>query len=146
MREARELIRSYVAAGDAGDYDALRRVLHPDVVTHSPGGITSRGVDDQIAAWRAAHDGLDELTHEIVAIVGDGEAAAARVRAGGVHRGRFLGIDPTGNEIRVDQALFVRSDGSRIVEVWEVVDTGAGFRQLGVLADYPSTPGTDDGP
>lgn len=96
MSEAERLLREYVRAGDSGDYSMLRRLLHADVVTHSPGDATVHGVDGQIAAWKAAHAGLGQLIHEIRTVVGSGKTAAARARVHGIHRGRFLGVEPTG--------------------------------------------------
>jgi hypothetical protein len=37
VTEAERLVREYVTAGDHRDDDALGRLLHPGVVTHSPG-------------------------------------------------------------------------------------------------------------
>lgn len=141
MSEAERLLREYVRAGDSRDYAALERLLHTAVITHSPGDLTTHGVEAQVTAWRAAHEGLDGLTHEIQAVIGSGDGAAARVRVHGVHTGCFLGLDPTGAPIEVDQALFVRVEASRIVEMWEIVDTGSGLRQLGALGDQPLSPG-----
>jgi predicted ester cyclase len=52
-----------------------------------------------------------------------------------VHTGTFLGVPPTGATVEVDQALFARIENGRIDELWEIVDTGSGLRQLGVLGD-----------
>lgn len=143
MSEAERLLREYVRAGDSGDYPMLRQLLHADVVTHSPGDATVHGVDGQIAAWKAAHAGLGQLIHEIRAVVGSGNTAAARARVHGVHRGRFLGVEPTGARVDVDQAIFVKVETSQIVEMWEIVDTGSGLRQLGILDDQALSPGTE---
>lgn len=143
MQDAERLLRHYIDAGDGAEYARFDRILHPDVVTHSPGDVTTRGVDSQIAAWTAAHQGLDGLLHEIRAVVGSGDVAAARIRVTGDHRGRFLGVEPTGVRVEVDQALFIRVESSRIVEMWEVVDTGSGLRQLGLLGDQDLVPGPE---
>ena len=47
------------------------------------------------------------------------------------HNGPFLGVEATGARVDVDQALFVRVEAGRIAEMWEVVDTGSGLRQIG---------------
>lgn len=74
-----------------------------------------------------------------------GESVAARIVVTGTHVGPFLGVPPTGAMLRVDQALFVRFQQRRIAEMWEVVDTGSGLQQLGVLGDVPLSPrGADD--
>jgi predicted ester cyclase len=136
-----DLVRDYLRAGDDQDYRAVAATLHADVLTHSPGGVTTSGVDANLAAWQAAHRGLDRLRHRVVAVVASGGEAAARVEVSGVHTGFFLGIAPTGACITVDQALFVRRAGTRIVEMWEVVDTGSGLQQLGVLGQQDLSPG-----
>jgi len=141
VQEAERLLREYLEAGDGGDYAALERVLHSEVTTHSPGDVTTHGVDSQILAWKTAHEGLDDLRHEIETVVASGASAAARVRVSGVHRGTFLGVEPTEVPIEVDQALFLQTDRGRVVEMWEIVDTGSGLRQLGLVGDQPLSPG-----
>lgn len=137
------VLRGYLHAGDRNDHEALARWLDPDVVTHSPGAVTTVGITAQATSWAAAHIGLGDLRHDVTDIVVDGELVAARVDVTGVHHGTFLGIAATGRRVRVDQALFVRIRGGRIVEMWEVVDTGAGLRQLGGLpAQQPLSPGS----
>ena len=138
---ADELLRQYVHAGDARDYSALKRLLDANVLTHSPGGVETIGIDGQIAAWSAAHKGLEELRHEVRDVVARGNTAAARIRVSGVHNGQFLGVDATGARVDVDQALFVRIESGRIAEMWEVVDTGSGLRQIGVIKDQILSPG-----
>lgn len=132
---ADELLRRYVHAGDARDYSALKQLLVANVLTHSPGGVETVGIDGQVAAWRAAHKGLDELRHRIREVVARGSTAAARIRVSGIHNGPFLGVEATGARVDVDQALFVRVEAGRIAEMWEVVGMGSGLRQIGVIED-----------
>ena len=136
------LLRTYVAAGDSADLGRMEICLAERIVTHSPGGTEIVGIEAQRDAWAAAHEGLGDLKHEIQTLLVDGEHAVARIVVTGIHMGVFLGIPATGVTIRVDQALFVRAESGRITEMWEVVDTGTGLRQLGVLGDQPLSPGT----
>jgi predicted ester cyclase len=129
------VLRNYLAAGDHNELDEFERWLHPDVVVHSAGGMVSRGVSAQRATWTAAHSGLDGLRHLIEELVVAGNTVAARVVASGTHHGTFLGIPPTGNQVRVDQALFAHVRDGQITELWEIVDTGSGMQQLGLLVD-----------
>lgn len=129
-----DALRSYLAAGDARHFDEFARMLDDDVVVHSPGGITSVGISAQAATWQAAHAGLGDLRHTVEQLLVAGDAVAARVTVSGDHIGAFLGIQPSGNRLQVPQALFARVDAGRIQELWEVVDTGNGLRQLGALA------------
>lgn len=133
--EVASLLVAYVEAGDSKAYEALGDVLTRDIVTHTAGGSTLIGVDAQVSTWRTAHQGLSQLRHDVVDVVEGSGVVAGRVLVTGVHTGTFLGIPPTGRRIEVDQALFARVDGGRICELWEIVDTGSGLRQLGVLGD-----------
>lgn len=129
-----EVLRNYLAAGDGAELDEFDRWLHSDVVVHSPGGSVTRGVRAQRDAWTAAHAGLDGLSHEIEELIVSDNMVAARVVASGTHHGTFLGIPPTGKHVRVDQALFASIREDQITELWEIVDTGSGMKQLGLLA------------
>ena len=143
-----DLLRAYLDAGDRAEYAAFERLLDPDVVTHEPGDATSHGIDEQIAAWVSAHRGLAVLRHEVLAAIESSGFVAGRVRVSGRHAGRFLGIAPTGRRIEVDQAMFATIGRGRITEIWEIVDTGSGLRQLGVTRSQVLTPRTasDDRP
>jgi len=68
----------------------------------------------------------------VVDVVDGSGVVAGRVLVTGVHT---RDLPPTGRRIEVDQALFVRVEGGRICELWEIVDSGSGLRQLGVLGD-----------
>ena len=141
MSLAADILQSYLRAGDAQDYPTVARALHKDLVTHSPGGMTMRGLEANLDAWKAAHDGLDLLEHRVVAVVAEDNSVAARVAVTGRHTGSFLGVAPTGAHLAVDQALFARLHGHQIVELWEIVDTGSGLQQLGVLGPQALGPG-----
>ncbi|WP_025777558.1 ester cyclase [Brevibacterium sp. VCM10] len=129
------MIKEYLAAGDSGDEERLHELLDADIVTHSPGGGLIAGIDDTLQTWASAHRGLGALRHQVIAELHSGDLAAVRVRASGIHNGPFLGLTATGKSVSVDQALFARIAHGRIVEMWEIVDTGSGLRQLGMLPD-----------
>jgi predicted ester cyclase len=138
--DAAKLLLAYLTAGDAADYDRFEAVLAENVIVHSPGGAASVGVEAQRESWQAAHRGLRDLSHSVQHVVSSADTASARVVVSGVHTGPFLGVEPTGSPITVDAAVFVRVAGGRIVELWEIVDTGAGLTQLGVLSDQRLAP------
>lgn len=131
---ADRVVQAYLEAGDAEDYDTLRSLVVPEVVVHSPGD-DHTGVDALVEGWAIAHSGLAGLRHEVRVIVGRVDSVAALVLVHGTHTGTFLGLAATGRRLRVDQALFANVHDARIAEMWEVVDTGSGLRQLGALGD-----------
>lgn len=140
--DAGAIVMAYLAAGDQAAWGEMERCLTKGVVAHSPGGSVSIGIEAVTASWAAAREGLKNLRHEVHSLLVSGDAAAARITVTGLHQGRFLGVEPTGARIVVDQALFVRMESRQIAEMWEVVDTGAGLQQLGVLGEQALSPGT----
>lgn len=136
-----DVVVAYLAAGDRGDWAQMEACLVKDIVTHSPGGTTSVGIEAQRASWSAARAGLQDLRHKVKSVLVSGQSVAVRIVVTGTHVGPFLGVPATGATIRVDQALFVRLRRRRIAELWEIVDSGAGLQQLGVLGDQPLSPG-----
>ena len=103
--EHASLLVAYLEAGDSEAYEALRDVLTPDIVTHTAGGSTLIGVDAQTSTWRTAHQGLSQLRHHVVDVVGGSGVIAGRVVVTGLHTGTFLGIPPTGRRIESDVAM-----------------------------------------
>jgi predicted ester cyclase len=112
----------------------MRVLLDDRIVTRSRGGTERVGFEALRRSWAAAHKGLGDLRHDVQDVLVTGASAVARTVVTGVHSGPFLGVAGTGAVLRVEQALFVRVTSGRIAEIWEVVDTGAGLRQLGVLS------------
>jgi predicted ester cyclase len=141
--KADEVLRRYLVAGDVRDYDEIRRLVAADVITHSPGGARTDDADALIQSWVAAHEGLSGLDHAVADVLVDGSMAAARVRVSGTPAGTFLGLAPTGARVDVELGLFVRVESGRIVEMWEIADTGLALRQLGVVGEQSLAPGVD---
>ena len=139
--QVESVLRSYLAAGDNADYAEMTRWLDDRVVVHSPGGATNHGIGANIAAWVAAHEGLADLTHEIHEVIAQPPWVVARIVITGNHHGSFLGLASTGKSIRVDHALFARVADGRMVELWEIVDTGRALQQLGVMSGQALAPG-----
>ena len=139
--DAETVVRSYLTAGDAGAECTLAELVAKDVVTHAPGRVTITGREATIATWRAARGGLSQLSHRVMEMVTRGDTVAVRVEVSGLHTGTFLGVPPTGARVTVDQALFIRLEEGRIVEMWEIVDTAAGLQQLGALGPRQLSPG-----
>ena len=52
----------------------------------------------------------------------------------GTHTGGLMGIDATGNRVKVNGTVFGRFEAGQIVEQWEVLGQFSLFAQLGVLS------------
>jgi predicted ester cyclase len=96
----------------------------------SPGTVT--GPEAARAALRGLSSAFADLRFTIDDLVAEGDRVVARVTYTGIHRGTFLGVEPTGRPIKftgVEMAI-VR-DGLIVREAWHVVDHLEILRQLG---------------
>jgi predicted ester cyclase len=104
-----------------GNLDVVEEVLVPDYVSHY-NGITGRDeYKAEAAAQREAFPDLDFDIHHLYAVEDD--LVAGHWTMSGTHEGEYYGEPATGNEMEVGGLDFVRFEGDKVVESWEVVDT-----------------------
>jgi predicted ester cyclase len=121
----------WLAAGDAGDFDAFDDVLHSDAVIHAPLGLSTTSADAEKAVWRDALSAIPGLRHDVQEVVVDGEVEMARVVVTGTMAGGFAGVEGSGRSFRIDQAVIAHLHEGRVVEAWEIADIAALREQVG---------------
>ena len=77
--------------------------------------------------WRAFPDAKYEFEHVVV----DGNEAACMFSITGVQKGDLMGIPPSDKQIRINDMIFFRFKGPKIVERWEIIDLLSAAKQLG---------------
>ncbi|WP_353808719.1 ester cyclase [Agromyces sp. SYSU T00194] len=80
-----------------------------------------------VARWRTA---FPDLRFDVHRVVDGGDEFAVHLTLTGTHRGEWNGHPATGNRMSVPHAMFIRFDGDRITDIWEVLDSGAMDAQL----------------
>lgn len=68
-------------------------------------------------------------------LLAEGDRVAARWRLVGHHQGEFMGVPPTGREVKVSGIIIYRLADRKIVQYWGVFDTLALMRQIGVITE-----------
>jgi len=61
------------------------------------------------------------------------ERAAMRITVSGTHQGEFLGTEPTGKKVELNQINLYRFEEGRIAETWQLMDVAGFMRQIGAL-------------
>lgn len=74
---------------------------------------------------------------ELEEVVGEGDRVAVRNSITATHKGEYLGIEPTGEEIEVTVVAFQRIDDGQFVEEYQLVDRLRMLQQLGVVDPPP---------
>lgn len=119
------LITRLLRAGDTGDHAEFHAVLDAAVVVHAPAGLSTQGAQAEWASWEKARTAMPGLTHTVIDVLTTPSLEAARVEVSGLFDGAYGGLVAHGRPFRIDQAVFARVEGGRIVELWEIVDVAA---------------------
>lgn len=126
--ESKSLLEKWLAAGDAGDVEAFHDYLHDDVIVHAPLGLSTNGIEQEKAAWRAALAAIAGLRHDVQEVLADGGSTAARIVVTGTLVEAFAGVPPSDVPFRLDQVVFAHIRDGKASEVWEVADVGVLLR------------------
>lgn len=121
----------WLAAGDAGDFDAFDDLLHPDAVVHAPSGLSTTNADAEKSVWREALTAMPDLRHEVQEVLVERDVEMARVVVTGRMQGNFGGVTATGRSFRIDQAVITHVRDGKIEEAWEIADIAALREQVG---------------
>jgi hypothetical protein len=116
-----EVAGAYAAAYASADVDALRDLLHPDVVCRllMPGDVlTCRGADEFIEGLSAAVAGVDGWRTHSSSVTVIGERFATRSR---------LVLEVDGDRYQLEHQEFVAVDAGRVVAIDGVC---SGFRPV----------------
>jgi predicted ester cyclase len=102
-----------------GVFSRLHEIFTQTYVLHDPSFSEEvhglGGIQRYVGAYRAAFPDLRVSVKDQVA---EADTVATRWTARGTHRGEFLGMAPTGDEVAVSGIEFDRIVGGRIDEAW----------------------------
>jgi steroid delta-isomerase-like uncharacterized protein len=127
--------RSLEEVYTAGNLAAIDDVFAADFVAYDPtfpdGLLRGRdGVRGNVTRGHAAFEGWRFDVEDLLA---DGDKVVARITMHGRQVGEFLGIAPSGKQVRVTGITINRVADGQIVERWGNWDTLGMLRQLGVV-------------
>jgi steroid delta-isomerase-like uncharacterized protein len=113
--------------------DTVYEILSPDSDGHgtSETGADLRGPKGFLEFHSRLIDAFPDIHIDVQDCFGTGDKVAVRWTATMHHRGRGLGIEPTGAEIKIDGMAIARfGDDGKIVEHWDNYDKLSMFQQI----------------
>jgi predicted ester cyclase len=125
-----EAVRAYVAAFNAGDWEAIRPLF-----TEAPmirGVLGWGGLDVALPIWRELHEGL-QMRLGIEALAHDGDTVVARFTETGRFVGPFRGLpslSPTGRTYEIVAMEWFEFEGGRIARRWGARDSATITRMV----------------
>jgi len=132
IEQNKQLIRRfYTQVVGGGDYSDLDSFVAADYVDHNAaeGGRGPEVVRTHLEAIRRT---LPDFRVQIEDIFAERDYVITRVTGSGTHLGEWMGIEPTGREVRLKGINIDRVELGRIVEHWGEADTIGMLVQMGV--------------
>jgi len=132
--ENKALVRRFVdEVQSRGNLDALDEICSPEFVNHSaPPGVPTNceGVKQLTAMFRQA---FPDSYFTIEDMMAEEDKVATRKTFHGTHKGEFMGIPPTGQQVSMGLIDIVRIAEGRVVEHWAMGDNLGMMQQLGIV-------------
>ena len=133
IEESTKLVRRmYDEAWNEGKLDVVDEICAPDYVgvgpyadEHGPESVKS-GILTRRQAFPDIHVTIED-------IIASGDKVVARLTFRGTHRGEFLGVQPTGQEVIWSGIWIYRVANGKFVERWHNYDMHGWMRQLGAI-------------
>jgi steroid delta-isomerase-like uncharacterized protein len=107
-------------------------LIADDYVSHGPQAPPADGPDgvrERVGLYQEAVDGHWNVEEMFSA----GDRVIARWTGTGTHRGELMGVEPTGQPIRVDAISIFRISNGKIAEEWTVWDALGLLQQVGAV-------------
>lgn len=132
--ENKALVKRFVSEYQTNHDDAvLYELVSEEFVDHSAMPGVPAGRDGVKALFDAFHGAFAGFTAQIDDQVAELDKVVTRKSLQGRHVGDFMGLSPTGKDVRIEVIDIVRIADGQIVEHWNVVDQLGLMRQLGAL-------------
>lgn len=115
-----------------GDLNVVEEVFHKDI--HFVDPMFPDGLEGIKALVKKNNDAMSNWTFTIEDMLCDGDKAAVRWSATGIHTGSFMGEPPTGNTINFHGTGVYQIEQNKVVSDWLVSDNLGFLIQIGVLS------------
>lgn len=130
--EAKQVVRDYVAAFNAGDMTKLEELLAENAEIQ---GVLGKGTFSKIEPiWRQLIEGYG-MQLEIQDLIAQGSTVAARYIERGTFRNAAFGHEPTGKSYELVAMEFFDIENGKIQRRWGARDAASQARQLGLPSD-----------
>jgi hypothetical protein len=124
-------------AVNTGDLAVISRTIdeiaEPGLLFHAPVPAGGSGVEALKQVWAVLLRAFPDIHVTVEDMVAEGDKIAARNTVTGTNLGEYRGTAPTGKRVTYNEMFVARFAGSRIAEVWGVVDVLSQLRQLGMI-------------
>lgn len=136
--ENKAIVREFFDGLNAQDLDVVDELCSDEFgVTINRKGTddSAIGTDGLKTIYEEYYTAFPDFQHEIDELVAEGDLVGVFMTSTGTHEGGFRGVQPTGNEIAIEDNGLLRIRGGTIVDARPLSDMLGLFEQIGVGLD-----------
>ena len=128
----KELVLEWSEQWDMGNFDIADKVMADDFVFHTPGGVDLKGAEELSEAGEPFRNGFPGFKHTVEDVFAKGDLVVLRLNNQVTHKGEFMGIPATGQQIQYTQIAIYKFKEGKCVEGWTDADFLGMMQQLGM--------------
>ena len=130
--KATELVSGLQQAWNEKDWESLRDLHTRDWIDHNmPPGF--QDLDGLHATFMLFTTAFPDLRFHPLNIIRDGDYVSSHYEITGTHTGEFMGLPPTGRQVRVRGITQLQMLDGLCAEAWTVVDQLTLMQQIGAV-------------
>ena len=130
--KAIELVSSLQRAWNEKNWEALRDLHSSDWIDHNmPEGF--KDLDGLHATFLLFTAAFPDLQFRPVNIISDGDFVSSHYEVTGTHTGDFMGLPPSGKQVRIRGITQLQMQDGLCVEAWTVLDQLGLMQQIGAV-------------
>lgn len=131
--ENKALVRRFYEEVHGGNLAAIDECMAPNFVDHTPIAELTPGIEGVKQVFTMLMSAFSDLHLTVEEQIAEGDKVVSRGTFTATHQGEFMGIAPTGKQIKLNFIEILGVAAGRITERWEIVDQMGLMQQLGVL-------------
>ena len=128
----KEIVRQLYEEWDKQNFSINDDLLAPEIKVHMPGSFEPLNLDELKYVVSSFFGAFPNLTHTIDDLIAEGDKVVARITLRMTHKGEFMGIAPTGNDVAFGDLVIMHVEEGKIVEIWAQLDYLWMYQQLGM--------------
>ena len=132
QEENKTAVRRYWEGFNAHNLDVWDEVCTPNHMNHDPGtpvpDADLQTIKEIIGRMQAAFPDVKSSEEDLIS---EGDKIVVRMTFRGTHKGEFMGVAASGNEVKFSGIYIDRLTGGKIEEQWALYDTMGLMQQIG---------------
>ena len=115
----RMLIHQFIETWNRGDMEAVAGFWAPNIIHHTR---QDHDAKDISSSYETVMKAFPDLHWDIEDMIAEGDKVVTRLTGYATHQGEFMGVPPTGKQVKCRSFDISRIIGDKIVEHWGLLD------------------------